>query len=81
MLLLHDDGPSGHRSIDEAQQTAVILATGGIGLVRAAYSSGKRPLVLVRETFPSFIERTADVQSGPGHFSPQMFLTWNDLRV
>ncbi len=42
------------------KQTAVILATGGIGLVRAAYSSGKPAFGVGPGNVPSFIERTAD---------------------
>src|SRR5437660_1355678 len=41
--------------------TAVILATGGIGLVRAAYSSGKPAFGVGPGNVPVFIERTADV--------------------
>lgn len=41
--------------------TAVILATGGLGLVRAAYSSGKPAFGVGPGNVPSFIERTADV--------------------
>jgi hypothetical protein len=33
----------GTETLMKSKQTAVILATGGIGLVRAAYSSGKFP--------------------------------------
>jgi acetaldehyde dehydrogenase (acetylating) len=43
------------------KQTAVILATGGIGLVRAAYSSGKPAFGVGPGNVPSFIERSADV--------------------
>jgi acetaldehyde dehydrogenase (acetylating) len=43
------------------KQTAVILATGGIGLVRAAYSSGKPAFGVGPGNVPCFIERTADV--------------------
>src|SRR6267142_121708 len=43
------------------KQTAVILATGGIGLVRAAYSSGKPAFGVGPGNVPVFIERTADV--------------------
>ncbi|MGI8810941.1 MAG: aldehyde dehydrogenase family protein [Pyrinomonadaceae bacterium] len=42
--------------------TAVILATGGIGLVRAAYSSGKPAFGVGPGNVPAFIEGTADVQ-------------------
>lgn len=41
--------------------TAMILATGGTGLVRAAYSSGKPALGVGPGNVPAFIERTADV--------------------
>ena len=43
------------------KRTAVILATGGIGLVRAAYSSGKPAFGVGPGNVPVFIERTADV--------------------
>ena len=41
--------------------TAVILATGGMGLVRAAYSSGKPAFGVGPGNVPALIERTADV--------------------
>jgi acetaldehyde dehydrogenase (acetylating) len=40
----------------------VILATGGIGLVRAAYSSGRPAYGVGPGNVPAFIERTADVR-------------------
>ncbi|HEY3176056.1 MAG TPA: aldehyde dehydrogenase family protein [Candidatus Polarisedimenticolia bacterium] len=39
----------------------VILATGGTGLVRAAYSSGKPAFGVGPGNVPAFVERTADV--------------------
>jgi len=42
------------------KRTAVILATGGIGLVRAAYSSGKPAFGVGPGNVPVFVERTAD---------------------
>ncbi len=42
------------------KRTAVILATGGIGLVRAAYSSGKPAFGVGPGNVPAFIERSAD---------------------
>jgi acetaldehyde dehydrogenase (acetylating) len=54
-------------SIDETQSlmknkyTAVILATGGLGLVRAAYSSGKPAFGVGPGNVPVFIERSADI--------------------
>ncbi|HEV7643972.1 MAG TPA: aldehyde dehydrogenase family protein [Pyrinomonadaceae bacterium] len=44
------------------KRTAVILATGGIGLVRAAYSSGKPAFGVGPGNVPVFIERTADAE-------------------
>lgn len=41
--------------------TALILATGGSALVRAAYSSGKPALGVGPGNVPAFVERTADV--------------------
>src|SRR4029434_3591614 len=41
--------------------TALILATGGTGLVKAAYSAGKPAFGVGPGNVPSYIERTADV--------------------
>src|SRR6185503_19903291 len=41
---------------------AVILATGGMGLVRAAYSAGKPAYGVGPGNAPAFIERTANVK-------------------
>src|SRR5438477_8044413 len=51
----------GTESLMKHKQTAVILATGGIGLVRAAYSSGKPAFGVGPGNVPVFIERTAEV--------------------
>ena len=51
----------GTESLMKHKQTAVILATGGIGLVRAAYSSGKPAFGVGPGNVPVCIERTADV--------------------
>ena len=45
----------------KARETAVILATGGMGLVRAAYSAGKPAYGVGPGNAPAYIERTADV--------------------
>ncbi len=42
--------------------TALILATGGPGLVKAAYSSGKPALGVGPGNVPAFVERTADLR-------------------
>jgi len=51
----------GTEALMKHKQTAVILATGGIGLVRAAYSSGKPAFGVGPGNVPVFIERTANV--------------------
>ena len=50
----------GTETLMKNKHTAVILATGGIGLVRAAYSSGKPAFGVGPGNVPVFIERTAD---------------------
>src|SRR5213075_2189846 len=44
------------------RDVAVILATGGMGLVRAAYSAGKPAYGVGPGNAPAFIERTAHVK-------------------
>ncbi|MBC7910363.1 MAG: aldehyde dehydrogenase family protein [Pyrinomonadaceae bacterium] len=51
----------GTEALMKHKQTAVILATGGIGLVRAAYSSGKPAFGVGPGNVPVFIEKSADV--------------------
>src|SRR5262249_45959298 len=43
------------------RDTAVVLATGGVGLVRAAYASGKPAYGVGPGNVPAYIEKTADV--------------------
>lgn len=43
------------------RKTSIILATGGLGLVKAAYSSGKPAYGVGPGNVPVFIERTAEV--------------------
>jgi acetaldehyde dehydrogenase (acetylating) len=52
----------GTETLMKHKRTAVILATGGIGLVRAAYSSGKPAFGVGPGNVPVFIEKTADTQ-------------------
>lgn len=51
----------GTEALMKHKRTAVILATGGLGLVRAAYSSGKPAFGVGPGNVPAFIEKTADV--------------------
>lgn len=61
ILCLSDSTIEGTETLMKHKQTAVILATGGIGLVRAAYSSGKPAFGVGPGNVPVFVERTADV--------------------
>ncbi len=51
----------GTETLMKHRQTAVILATGGIGLVRAAYSSGKPAFGVGPGNVPVCVERSADI--------------------
>ena len=52
----------GTQELMKHKLTALILATGGIGLVRAAYSSGKPAFGVGPGNVPALIERSADVK-------------------
>ena len=52
----------GTRELMRRPEVGVILATGGTGLVRAAYGSGKPAYGVGPGNVPTFIERTADVR-------------------
>ena len=51
----------GTRELMHGRETDVILATGGIGLVRAAYSAGKPAYGVGPGNVPAYIEETANV--------------------
>jgi acetaldehyde dehydrogenase (acetylating) len=51
----------GTNELMQHRHTAVILATGGYGMVRAAYSSGKPAYGVGPGNVPAIVERTADV--------------------
>ena len=51
----------GTQELMKARDVAVILATGGMGLVRAAYSAGKPAYGVGPGNAPAYIERSADV--------------------
>jgi acetaldehyde dehydrogenase (acetylating) len=52
----------GTRELMRQRDVGVILATGGTGLVRAAYGSGKPAYGVGPGNVPAFVERTADVR-------------------
>jgi acetaldehyde dehydrogenase (acetylating) len=51
----------GTQELMKAREVAVILATGGMGLVRAAYSAGKPAYGVGPGNAPAYIEASADV--------------------
>ncbi len=51
----------GTRELMQHRLTRVILATGGTGLVRAAYSSGKPAFGVGPGNVPAYVDRSADV--------------------
>src|ERR687898_968870 len=56
----------GTQELMKGRETAVILATGGMGLVRAAYSAGKPAYGVGPGNAPCYIERSADVAKAAG---------------
>ena len=52
----------GTQELMKHRDVAVILATGGMGLVRAAYSAGKPAYGVGPGNAPAYIERTANVR-------------------
>ncbi|MBV9608386.1 MAG: aldehyde dehydrogenase family protein [Acidobacteria bacterium] len=52
----------GTQELMKHRRTAVILATGGMGMVRAAYSSGKPAYGVGPGNVPAYIERSADIK-------------------
>jgi acetaldehyde dehydrogenase (acetylating) len=52
----------GTQELMKVREVAVILATGGMGLVRAAYSAGKPAYGVGPGNAPSYVERSADLK-------------------
>src|SRR5512134_1797823 len=57
----------GTQELMRCRDTAVILATGGVGLVRAAYSSGKPAYGVGPGNVPAYIHSSADVPAAVVH--------------
>jgi acetaldehyde dehydrogenase (acetylating) len=62
IICLANSTIEGTETLMKHQKTAVILATGGTGLVRAAYSSGKPAFGVGPGNVPVFIERSANIE-------------------
>ena len=72
----------GTQELMKARETAVILATGGMGLVRAAYSAGKPAYGVGPGNAPAYIERSADVaKGGPRHRHRKDLRQWRALFI
>ncbi|MGM0125895.1 acetaldehyde dehydrogenase (acetylating) [Enterococcus sp. AZ194] len=54
---------AGTNELLHAKEVSMIIATGGPGMVKAAYSSGKPALGVGAGNSPAYIEKTADVKS------------------
>jgi acetaldehyde dehydrogenase (acetylating) len=61
------------------RQTAIILATGGAGLVRAAYSSGKPALGVGPGNVPAYIHSSADVPKAVGDILTGKSFDWGTV--
>jgi acetaldehyde dehydrogenase (acetylating) len=61
LLCLSEVTLEGTQELMRSRDTAVILATGGIGLVRAAYSSGKPAYGVGPGNVPVYVHKSADV--------------------
>ena len=59
---MHTVTLEGTQELMKAREVAVILATGGMGLVRAAYSAGKPAYGVGPGNAPCYIERSADIK-------------------
>ena len=53
--------------------TALILATGGAGLVKAAYSAGKPAFGVGPGNVPAYIEQSADIPKAVREHAPVRF--------
>lgn len=62
IICLENPTIEGTETLMKHRSTAVILATGGTGLVRAAYSSGKPAFGVGPGNVPVFLERTANIE-------------------
>lgn len=62
IICLTNSTIEGTEALMKHRKTAVILATGGTGLVRAAYSSGKPAFGVGPGNVPVFIERSANIE-------------------
>ncbi len=70
---------AGTQEMMRHRRTGVILATGGTGIVRAAYSSGKPAYGVGPGNVPAFIDRSADVAAAVGHVLAGKSFDWGTI--
>jgi acetaldehyde dehydrogenase (acetylating) len=70
---------AGTQELMRHRRTGVILATGGTGIVRAAYSSGKPAYGVGPGNVPAFIDRSADVAAAVGHVLAGKSFDWGTI--
>ena len=70
---------AGTQELMKARETSVILATGGPGLVRAAYSAGKPAFGVGPGNVPVYIDRTAEVKKAVADVVAGKTFDWGTL--
>ncbi|MDQ7053292.1 MAG: aldehyde dehydrogenase family protein [candidate division KSB1 bacterium] len=70
---------AGTQELMRARETSVILATGGPGLVRAAYSAGKPAYGVGPGNVPVYIDRSADVAKAVADVIAGKSFDWGTL--
>ena len=70
---------AGTQELMRARETSVILATGGPGLVRAAYSAGKPAFGVGPGNVPVYIDRSADVTKAVADVIAGKTFDWGTL--
>jgi acetaldehyde dehydrogenase (acetylating) len=67
LLCLTEVSVEGTQELMKSRDTGVVLATGGIGLVRAAYSSGRPAYGVGPGNVPVYLHASADPETAVGH--------------
>ncbi|MGH9480164.1 MAG: aldehyde dehydrogenase family protein, partial [Terriglobales bacterium] len=70
---------AGTQELMRHRRTGVILATGGMSIVRAAYSSGKPAYGVGPGNVPAFVDRSADVAQAVGHILAGKSFDWGTI--
>lgn len=79
IVCLTESTIEGTEALMKHKRTAVILATGGIGLVRAAYSSGKPAFGVGPGNVPVYIEQSANIPKAVGDILTGTCFDWGTI--